>query len=356
MHPRYQVFVSSTFRDLLEERQAALEAILEMNHFPASMEIFPAADSTPWELIESIIADSDYYILIVGGRYGSAGAEGISYTEMEFDLAVKLNKPILAFLHAEPDLIPAGKSELEASARKKLDQFRAKVSSRICKLWKNKDELKPAVMMALMHAIRTKPAIGWVRNEGPDNQELLKRLAILQQKFNDLEVESEKLRALAAETTSSHFFQEIDEEHIVEFSGGGTDKNYQFPFTWSDIFFGIAEHMIIACPDPELKGHFNKLLNAAIKDTEIAREIDQATRHTRIALYGAYISQAEFNIITLQLMAQGLIEPEAIIRQIGNDGNISTRTQKCWKLTAKGRSSFIKKRAFPSRSQQPIQP
>jgi hypothetical protein len=119
MLPRYQIFVSSTFRDVSDERQAVQEAILELNHFPAGMETFPAADSTPWELIESVIADSDYYILIIGGRYGSTGPEGISYTEMEYNLALKLQKPILAFLHAAPDMIPSGKSELNSEARKK---------------------------------------------------------------------------------------------------------------------------------------------------------------------------------------------------------------------------------------------
>ena len=66
--PRFQIFLSSTFRDLREERQAALEAILELGHFPAGMEAFPAADATPWELIKTVINESDYYVLIVGGK------------------------------------------------------------------------------------------------------------------------------------------------------------------------------------------------------------------------------------------------------------------------------------------------
>jgi len=111
--PRFQIFLSSTFRDLREERQAVHEAILELGHFPAGMEAFPAADATPWELIKSVINESDYYILIVGGKYGSTGPDGISYTEMEYNLAVELEKPILAFTHGEPDQIPAGKIELE---------------------------------------------------------------------------------------------------------------------------------------------------------------------------------------------------------------------------------------------------
>jgi hypothetical protein len=47
------------------------------------MEAFPAADATPWELIRSMISDSDYYVLIVGGKYGSTGPDGISYTESQ---------------------------------------------------------------------------------------------------------------------------------------------------------------------------------------------------------------------------------------------------------------------------------
>lgn len=147
MNPRYQVFVSSTFRDLVEERQAALEAILELGHFPAGMEAFPAADATPWELIKSVIADSDYFVLIVGGRYGSTGPAGISYTEMEFNLAVEMGKPVLAFLHGAPEQIPAGKSELDPEARRRLDAFRARIAERIVKLWSNKQELKANVLL-----------------------------------------------------------------------------------------------------------------------------------------------------------------------------------------------------------------
>jgi hypothetical protein len=133
MQPRYQVFVSSTFRDLKEERQAAPDAILELNHFPAGMEIFPAANATPWELIERIIRESDYYVLIVGGKYGSTDEDGISYTENEYDSAVAQEKPILAFLHGNPDQIPAGKSEMEQPARERLAAFRAKVEKYHCK-------------------------------------------------------------------------------------------------------------------------------------------------------------------------------------------------------------------------------
>jgi hypothetical protein len=75
---RYQVFVSSTFEDLREERAAAISALLQIDCFPAGMELFPAADDDSITLIKSVIEDSDYYLVILGGRYGSldAPAEG----------------------------------------------------------------------------------------------------------------------------------------------------------------------------------------------------------------------------------------------------------------------------------------
>ncbi len=80
MDKRYQVFVSSTFTDLKEERAAVIQTLMEMDCIPAGMELFPAADEEQFEFIKKVIDDCDYYIIILGGRYGSVGANGVSYT------------------------------------------------------------------------------------------------------------------------------------------------------------------------------------------------------------------------------------------------------------------------------------
>jgi hypothetical protein len=87
------------------------------------MELFPAADDTVWKLITRVIDQSDYYVLIIGGRYGSSDASGISYTEKEYDYAVSAKKSVLAFLHEHPDQITVGKSDIESSARECLARF-----------------------------------------------------------------------------------------------------------------------------------------------------------------------------------------------------------------------------------------
>jgi hypothetical protein len=110
MEKRYQVFVSSTFEDLREERAEVMRILLQLNCIPSGMELFPAADEDQWTLIKSVIDDCDYYIVIIAGRYGSTGNEGKSYTRMEYEYAIEKRKPVLAFLHADPTAIPRGEN------------------------------------------------------------------------------------------------------------------------------------------------------------------------------------------------------------------------------------------------------
>lgn len=81
MDKRYQVFISSTFEDLKEERSEVLQALLELDCIPCGMEYFPAADEGQWEYIKKLIDDCDYYIVIIGARYGSVDSMGISFTQ-----------------------------------------------------------------------------------------------------------------------------------------------------------------------------------------------------------------------------------------------------------------------------------
>ncbi|MGB7319270.1 MAG: DUF4062 domain-containing protein, partial [Planktotalea sp.] len=103
MEKRYQVFISSTFQDLQGARQEVSQALLRADCFPAGMELCPAADEEQFEFIKTVIDQSDYYILISAGRYGSIHPKtGLSYTEMEYDYAVETEKPVIRLLHKDP--------------------------------------------------------------------------------------------------------------------------------------------------------------------------------------------------------------------------------------------------------------
>ncbi|WP_214629728.1 DUF4062 domain-containing protein [Paenibacillus agaridevorans] len=133
MEKRYQVFISSTYQDLIEERQEVMQALLELDCIPSGMELFPAANDDQWSLIKKVIEDSDYYMVIIGGRYGSIGPEGISYTEMEYHYAVSCGKPVIAFLHKSPGELPANRTERTQENIVKLEQFRMLAEKKLVK-------------------------------------------------------------------------------------------------------------------------------------------------------------------------------------------------------------------------------
>ena len=177
MDKRYQVFISSTYADLKEERTKVIQTIMELDCIPAGMEIFPAIDDDQFNFIKKVIDDCDYYLLIIGGRYGSLSDDGISYTEKEYNYALARGIRVIAFVHENPDTIPLGKSEKGEALRDKLKQFREKVTTnRLVKFWNVAEDLPGLVALSLSKTIRTYPAIGWVRANSVNNVELLQEL------------------------------------------------------------------------------------------------------------------------------------------------------------------------------------
>lgn len=159
---KYQVFVSSTFLDLREERQQVLRSLLRCGCIPAGMEFFPSSDEELWTLIRGVVDDCDYYILLVGSRYGSLTSTGISYTEAEYDYARILGLPVLAFFHAKPGL--SGGEEPDQVAR--LQLFKEKVSrAHAPAFWNSPDELPGLIQQAIENARQKYPGRGWVRSE-----------------------------------------------------------------------------------------------------------------------------------------------------------------------------------------------
>src|SRR5438046_2345964 len=119
MDTRYQVFVSSTYADLQDERQEVMQALLELDCIPAGMELFPAANEDQWTLIKKVIDDCDYYIVIVAGRYGSVASDGRGYTEMEYRYALEKGKPVIGFVHKDPGSLPANRCESTVEGKTK---------------------------------------------------------------------------------------------------------------------------------------------------------------------------------------------------------------------------------------------
>lgn len=224
---KYQVFVSSTFTDLKTERIEVINCILKQNCIPVGMELFPSASVEQFDYIKQLIDDSDYYVLIIGARYGDM-LNDISYTEQEFDYAVSKGVPVLAFLHEHPEEIKAKYYELDEVKRKKLENFKNKVKSgRLVNFWNSKDELASKVTISISQAIDITPRRGWERalpegNEKikKDNEHLKEEIIFTNNKLNELREEID----LLYRRNCNDFNAEITFSYLLDIDGYKTNS------------------------------------------------------------------------------------------------------------------------------------
>lgn len=365
--PRYQVFVSSTYTDLVEERQAVMSALLQLGAMPAGMELFPAADDEAWVLIQRVIDESDYYLLIVGGRYGSVTDEGLSFTEKEYDYAVAQGKPVMAFIHGRPDEIPVGKSDVDAEAREKLGKFVAKVKkAKHVKMWASAEDLAGKIALSFTNFVRSYPAPGWVRGDAGDSPETLRRLADAQLQLAELEKVAQArgsqppsgAEGLAADDELlSVLFQASVEVTNLKDRTYAAEKMFapwvESEITWNEILADMGPSMVHEARQDKLEKRFdNALWRSCYEDIEKqAREhlremvplsalqpggdpgIEHAFRVTEVDC-----QTSDFETVLVQLQGLGLIEQSDQRRAVADRGTY-------WTLTPWGRYRLTQLRA-----------
>lgn len=245
MQKKYQIFVSSTFRDLADERQDAIRSILDLGHIPAGMELFPAADTEQLSYIKKVIDECDYYVLIIGGRYGSLDDEGVSFTEREYDYAVETGKVVIAFVHGDAASIPVGKSDTAPRLVAALNEFREKVmNGRLVRQWSTREQLEAMLIKAIVHAVANHPATGWIRGDAAANDDLLRQLVAAQSELKDVRAENVRLRSAASPSFSD--LASMDDEVSLRFKyrwryhQEWRDAYDNHSFTWREVFKAIG--------------------------------------------------------------------------------------------------------------------
>jgi hypothetical protein len=345
VNKRYQVFISSTFKDLVEERQAILKAILQIDQMPAGMELFPAADDSAWELIKEVIDDSDFYVLLIGGRYGSMDAAGIGYTEKEYDYAFEMKRPVIALLHKNPDNLPREKTETDDAAWKKLLAFRVKVESRhTCVFWESANELQAQVIVAVTAAVKRSPAVGWVRADEVPSHAAVEDLLKLRERIAQLEGEAVK-RNTSPPLGSADLAQGEDEfSSKLRFVARRPSENYPYssdkPYnieidvTWNTIFAAVAPSMMQEAKDSTLRLSLERAFIAAARSS-LEGDKDLKGR----SLVEWKMPQKDIETCMVQLQALGLIEESSRKRSLRDTGQY-------WQLTPYGHTIMVQLRAI----------
>ncbi|MFB0843124.1 DUF4062 domain-containing protein [Paenibacillus oleatilyticus] len=128
MRKKLQIYISSTFVDLVAERQIAVEAILKAGHIPAGIGIDPFFLERPMDTIKRWIDESDVFILILGGLYGNMlPDESKSYPHWEYDYAGELGKPRFALVLTDEALRRQPYDFVGVSSYQKFQEFKQSV-------------------------------------------------------------------------------------------------------------------------------------------------------------------------------------------------------------------------------------
>lgn len=336
MAVRFQIFVSSTHIDLKAEREKVIYELTKTGFITIGMEQFHAADEEQMEYIRPLIDETDYYVVIVKGRYGSLADDGMSYTEKEYRYAREKGVPVLAFLYEDMKSIKVGETDDDPAKSAKLKAFRRELeNSRMVSYWSHSDELVAKVKDSVYDMTRRKPRVGWVRGDQAMNMHVYRELEDL--RFKNMQLHKEIKEINEGSISFPEGFAHGDDTY--QFIGvlskteerGGIEARpvvllarARISISWDEIFCMIVDDIYME----SLEGEISRNMRYKIACLIVERENFAIDPQNEIALFEGkkdYIYD-----IRHQLQALGLIT--TIPRRSDPFGALL-----CWCLTEKGR-------------------
>lgn len=343
--------------------------LLNLDALPAGMELFPATNDDAWTLIKRVIDESDYYLLVVGGRYGSVDDEtNLSYTEKEFDYAVDQKKPVMAFLHGDPGKIPSERTDQNDEAREKLNAFREKVKNAVhVNHWNAKNELAGLVAKSFVKIQKSHPEIGWIRGDTETADSALAEI-------NDLRKQLDAAQRQIAESKehpppgTNHLSQGEDPFRValrgqveVQYKGSQSyawetwTKYADVAVNWDQLFAAVGPDLLDQVEQKALRKNLDHWLLEKF-GTEWSAQVREAiandgkkirdSRRMRLTL-----DDEDFGTIIVQLRALGLIHRSERKRPVADKGTY-------WSLTPFGDTHLTTLRAIrrelPRDSERPV--
>jgi hypothetical protein len=154
-----RIYISSTYSDLIDAREAVYRALRKMRHDVIAMEDYVSADQRPLDKCLADVAACDVYIGIFAWRYGYVPPnQECSITELEFRQAQHSKKPcLLLMLHEEA---PWPRKLIDRDVER-IDAFRAELCrDYIVSFFRTSDELAAAVSVAVGNLEKNPPGEG----------------------------------------------------------------------------------------------------------------------------------------------------------------------------------------------------
>lgn len=317
---RYQIFISTSGRDMQPERMVLSQTLVGMGFFAWGLEHRTPLTTT---LARRQIDECDYVILLLGSQYGEQAISGVSYLSLEYEYALSQAKPIIVFMHEQPENREIDLQETHPQLKDKFLAFRKKLLHEAEHIFyfKTPRELELAVRLNIPLMIEQYGGQGWV--PAHQAQQLEDEIKLLKSKISQLEQRLIEPSAQLKEVAPQDIF--AFEYQIQAFQDGNfKELKRQRQMTWSQLLSVLAKRFETAMPEENFAACLNEYLNqAGLEDAR--QELPRAH-----AVACAQINHKALFRIKNQMQSQGWIVPTQTEQSYG-----------LWKLTTKAQKILL---------------
>lgn len=317
---RYQIFISTSGRDMQPERMVLSQTLVGMGFFAWGLEHRTPLTTT---LARRQIDECDYVILLLGSQYGEQAISGVSYLSLEYEYALSQAKPIIVFMHEQPENREIDLQETHPQLKDKFLAFRKKLlhEAKHIFYFKTPRELELAVRLNIPLMVEQHMGQGWV--PAHQAQQLEDEIRLLRSKILHLEQRVTEPSTQLKEVAPQDIF--AFEYQIQAFQDGNfKELKRQRQMTWSELLSILAKHFETAMPEENFGTCLNEYLNqAGLEDAR--QELPRAH-----AVACAQINHKALFRIKNQMQSQGWIVPTQTEQSYG-----------LWKLTTKAQKILL---------------
>ncbi|UGQ29527.1 DUF4062 domain-containing protein [Acinetobacter calcoaceticus] len=317
---RYQIFISTSGRDMQPERMVLSQTLVGMGFFAWGLEHRTPLTTT---LARRQIDECDYVILLLGSQYGEQSISGVSYLSLEYEYALSQAKPIIVFMHEQPENREIDLQETHPQLKDKFLEFRKKLLHEAEHIFyfKTPRELELAVRLNIPLMVEQHMGQGWV--PAHQAQQLQDEIRLLRSKILQLEQRVIEPSIQLNEVAPQDIF--AFEYQIQAFQDGNfKELKRQRQMTWSQLLSVLAKRFETAVPEENFGICLNEYLNqAGLEDAR--QELPRAH-----AVACAQINHKALFRIKNQMQSQGWIVPTQTEQSYG-----------LWKLTTKAQKILL---------------
>lgn len=324
---KYQVFLSAACDGMRDERQRVVEALLANDCIPVGVNLCPRnAGAEQWHVVKGLIDACDYYLIVVGGRYGPLAPTGISYSHREFIYAQSRRKPTASLVHDQSGSLHPDQREHTAEGQARLRDFSdLLVRGTLLRTWSQADDFSTHIPYLVAQLVKTHPAAGWVRanqfvdvDAARENKELRQQLLDLRRELE----QSASGRAVKPENLArGSDVVQLEYSCNVYVKGNCIVAQAKAQLTWDRVFATLAPAMLNEVSEDVMRA----VLAARIAEHALQ---DVVAQHKQAhAVRDIVLSTASFNIIKMHFRALGYIR-KGVSMGLGN--------QPTWQITTMG--------------------